>query len=527
MSFAQKSRQLLGECRSKYYPALFPDERERPLSQPPLLLEEYINQYHPAPGTLLLNDPSSSEQRRRSLEIALSEINGLMAGMHYQDQVEDNSAPIPTRLPSPTAYPTELSDDLLQETPAEFATSEEAATTTGDTTTDDSDQPLAPQWAAIRSLRQVSEIQHKQFQALAEQLDDPIVSKLLDTYPTARDIRNQGAQLVKDVLDGFRPHELSHIFAFTSFSYSVSILLHSKRLLANADILADIRTWRGLIADTKEKQSFDRIAAGLWPEARAHLDPVEASVPSFRDSILSPEHPSLTGSTNFPASRLPFPQTTTTTAGSLPSLDLYDLGIDRGPIDLMNTVHDAFHLSSFDFLGNDFNYQLPANTAWSQRSSPDVPFQVGLGAPQRSPTPFGSPTQARKQPPQPTSEFTEHPKLEQTVMFLVIFAFFQEVGQLLHILSGRSLASRRYKLYPAQKGGQKAFYRHSQDAFFKPCSERLTPGPPAFQALLSVAESFTKQGYLRSIDDIEHYLAGLAAVCFSRRTPHCPRCPLR
>jgi hypothetical protein len=89
----------------------------------------------------------------------------------------------------------------------------------------------------------------------------------------------------------------------------------------------------------------------------------------------------------------------------------------------------------------------------------------------------------------------------------------QEIGKLLDVFSGRTcLASRRHKLYMAQQGDQDAFYRSAMKSFFELHYQGSSSGTPAFMALLSVAETFTKGGYLRSIAEIEHYLVTIAAV---------------
>jgi hypothetical protein len=100
---------------------------------------------------------------------------------------------------------------------------------------------IASQWAAIRSLRKETEFHHRRLQVLARQLGNPIISNLLDTYPDSRSVYRKGAQIVKDVLEGFRPNKLSLVFAFTYFSYSISQLLHKKDRIDKNDILADIR----------------------------------------------------------------------------------------------------------------------------------------------------------------------------------------------------------------------------------------------------------------------------------------------
>jgi hypothetical protein len=102
--------------------------------------------------------------------------------------------------------------------------------------------------------------------------------------------------------------------------------------------------------------------------------------------------------------------------------------------------------------------------------------------------------------------------LDDTGMFLVVIVFLQDIAELVYILSGRSLSSRRHKLYKAEERDQEDFHRSAHEAFFKPRYDHQTLKAPAFLALLSVAEKFTEDGLLRSMAEIEHYLVSVAAV---------------
>ncbi|KAK0716229.1 hypothetical protein B0H67DRAFT_645873 [Lasiosphaeris hirsuta] len=496
-----------------------------------LFLERCRTKYSWASGATR-GTPSAIERHRRDLEVAFSEINGLMAGMHYQDQAEDSPASPPISLsPSPLQetrgrldYPAEIdiTDDLLGDPPGPSHTAApEPPAAMGD-------QPMASQWAAIRSLRKETEFHHARFQALVTQLRDPIISNLLKIHPDARSIRNTGAQMVKDILEGFQPRELSLVFAFTSFSYSISQLLYKKDRIGKSDILADIRAWRDLIADPKERHAFNRLAPELWPEAKEYLHFID--IPAYPAGSAVPlpnpwpETVPLVGSAALSPFQLLHPQpdrqpeTTPPVDYTAPShpQDRYsfdNMPMDPNPgdarlsqdiVDMMNISQRVFGFSSIDpdlIFSNQSQWPLA-----NELQPPDPP--VGLPAP---PMKFDPPDREEKSSPL-TNQAVGNAKLEETVMFLVILAFLQETGQLLYILSGRSLASRCYKMYPAQKREQEAFYRKAQEVFFKPWSQRPNSGAPAFRALVSVAEMFTQGGYLRSIDEIEHYLACVATA---------------
>jgi hypothetical protein len=110
---------------------------------------------------------------------------------------------------------------------------------------------------------------------------------------------------------------------------------------------------------------------------------------------------------------------------------------------------------------------------------------------------------------------TREVRLDDTAMFLVVIVFLQDIAELVYILSGRSLSSRRHKLYKAEEREQALFYQSARETFFAPRYEAYNaPNPewPAFSALLSVAERFTEDGLLRSIGEVRHYLTSVAAV---------------
>lgn len=476
-----------------------------------LFLEQCRTKYSWASGATR-GTPSAIQRHRRDLEVAFAEINGLMAAMHYQDQAEGSTAPAPSPSPLQASqeynYPIQISDDLLEDMPGTYKPPAEPSITVDD-------QPMAPQWGAIRSLREESEFHHRRFQALARRLGDPIISELLDIYPDARSIRSKGTQLAKDVLEGFKPHKLSLVFAFTCFSYSISQHFYKKGHINKSDILADIRTWRDLIADPKERQAFNRLAPELWPETKEYLHFIEIPVnPERRNFHLS----------NFQPEILPQAtgQTTIDRSGPLYISDQYPFGtmapnpdpkdglsFSHDIIDLMKISHEVYDFSALALSSGQSQYLQTADAVWSQPTSTNAPVPPIF--PPEPPSKFDSPDWGGEGP-QLANQPAEEVKLEETVMFLVVLAFLQDIGELLYILSGKSLASRRYKLYPAQQGDQEAFYRKAQEAFFKPCSQHRSSASPASRALVSVAEMFTQGGYLRSIAEIKHYLVGVAAV---------------
>lgn len=393
------------------------------------------------------------------------------------------------------------------------------------------DQPMASQWAAIRSLKKETEHQFNRFLILASRSDDPILSDLLALYPNPKSIRTTGAQLVKDVLEGFRPQKLSHVFAFTLFSYAMSKCLCKMDRFDRDDILRDLKIWRDLIIDKRERQAFDGLAPELWPESRNHLHFTDTPEHALRSPlVVSNFHPGVTalpGPADLSPPLFPFPQTSVQASVdsddpfpfSFPGLGEFDTIApnpnSRGDDTLagrtvhqLNVTHDILDFAAIsDYLFQD---QRPPDTSWlHQAESRNLgpPFACHPLSPNHLDHPVSErgESQKSKKPPEDA--------LEETVTFLVVLVFLQEIGELLYVFSGRTcLASRRHKLYGAQQGDQDTFYQSAMRSFFEPYYQGSGSGTPAFMALLSVAETFTKGGYLRSIAEIEHYLITIAAV---------------
>lgn len=270
---------------------------------------------------------------------------------------------------------------------------------------------------------------------MAGRLGDPTISELLDLYPSSRCLRVVGAQLIKDVLEGYRPQELAHVFAFTSFSYAVSKLLYRKNRLDHDDILTDLGTWRDLILDKREKQAFDRLAPELWPESKNHLHFISILEPTFRDPAAIPK----------------------------------------------SSVAEAL-TNSVDPSGRHLSDPRSASPPLAEEGN--------------------------------SLESQKTDALHETVVFLLIFAFLQDILSLLNVLSGRNwIEPQHYRLYGAQKESQDAFYRSAMETFFEPYYQHPGCGTPACTSLLSVAEALTNKGHLRSSTEIRHYLVTLAAVC--------------
>ncbi|KAK0612086.1 hypothetical protein B0T14DRAFT_441401 [Immersiella caudata] len=406
---------------------------------------------------------SARDRYQKDLEIAFSEINGLMAGMQYQDQKQSQSK-------EQHAYASEISeDDLLIEEPAT-----DRYSAPPEPTGVMEERSFASQWAAIHTVRDETEFHHKKFREItAGHQDDPILSKLSEQYPNSKDIRVTGAKLAKDVLQGFRPKKLSHVFAFTSFSYACSKLLYKRGLLRQEDILADLMEWRDLILDKREKQAFDRLASELWPESKEHLHFIDV-----------PEQPVVSSTITIPPPL---------TAAALDS----SLGLSTPPFSFQPVNGESAEGSTMNSTYGSYDLGYTS-----------MPSTLDVGPA------LSTPRQTNRQAAEEDSRTPQKAvALEETILFLVVFAFLQGIVGLLNVLSGRNfLGPQRHTLFRAEEGEQEAFYHSARETFFQPFYHGRDSGKPACMALLSVAEKFTKQGYLQTFPEIQHYLVTLATV---------------
>jgi len=390
---------------------------------------------------------------------------------------------------------------------------------------------MASQWAAIRNLREETELHHKKFRLLASRSHDPIMSELLAQYPDSRSIRTTGAQLVKDVLEDFQPQKLSHVFAFTSFSYSISMLLFKAGRMEYDEILADLKNWRDLIVDKKEKQVFNRLAPELWPESKNHLHFIDVPEHPLREPLVMSNPPAgtLAGPADPSAQQFLFPSSVQATVDPDYPFLLHSLGLDgtiSTPANLrasasltdravqqLNGVHKHFDLSALldlDLLGDLSQSQQQPDTGWPHQCEPQT-IGFSPGPHSFAPGDLNPPVAGRGG--LQTSNKRPEGGLVETVTFLVVLHFLHEIAGLLNVLSGGTcLAPRRHKLYEAQKEEQATFYQHAMETFFRPFYQGPGSETPAFMALFSMAETLTKRGYIRSTAEIVHYLVTLAGV---------------
>ncbi|RYP08906.1 hypothetical protein DL764_001616 [Monosporascus ibericus] len=495
---------------------------------PPLLLDKFRQKYSWANGATRGTE-SSREQYHKDLKNAFAEIDGLMAGFKYLDEMgprprtEESSPPSPPDdAPAPAAeahlqrnsqeYPREI-DGLDAPHDRRQVIDEGRQRPVSEVRPDR--QPMAAQWTAIRNLREETEYHHRRFQTMPSLSDDPIIAQLRRDFRDAKSIRKTGIIIFRDVLDDYRPTKLKEIFAFASLSYAVSQVLFKTGRIDKFQILSGVKTWRDSISDDREKEAFNKLAYDLWPEAKDHLHFIPMQRTNPEDRISLPKEVNYGN-----------PTTIFMDQGSNTTFDDHWPGQDISPeeidaiisssgfsdhiMGLTECTYQAFGFSRLQDIDTGRGCQPPATYAETSLPTTSAGYSnSGCLDPHppmtNLPPVVQSPLESAQV--QPDSEVAQ---LRGACVFLVILAFISENQELLHILSGRGLIAKPDKLYKAEREDQKMFYKSAQEQFFEP-RRRSNPQPNrAFPALLSTAKIFTKEAYLRTIPEVKHYLLTVA-----------------
>ncbi|KAE9367334.1 hypothetical protein N431DRAFT_561345 [Stipitochalara longipes BDJ] len=238
-------------------------------------------------------------QSMTELTEALAEVDGLLAGINYQEKAEPDLEEIPSLSPSnnncnnsPPQNPAtaswfgHLAVDLPQ---LGSLGSEERSkieprhlrSILNDKLVNSNDKPRQipreSQWTTIRSLRKASMLHYNDFAKITADSTNTHIRKLRKSYVTAKKLLEMGVLTFRQVLHGQNPTTLVDIFAFASLSYVISKTLHAKGHIDESDILSGILDWRDAITDERERSAFEDIAGQLWPEAKLimHFIPLE------------------------------------------------------------------------------------------------------------------------------------------------------------------------------------------------------------------------------------------------------------
>jgi hypothetical protein len=510
-------------------------------SSPPLSIDKIRRKWSWVSGTARGTE-DSREQYQKDLKNAFSEIDGLMAGFTYLDEMgasqhvtDSPSSPVAIDDPPLTeAKPTLSTDQYPMDIDIDLSEEEDqgAVPPYSASSSDSQRQPMAAQWDAIRDLRKETEYHHQRFQRMATLANDPILSQLRESYKDSKSIRTTGILIFRDVLDGFQPSKLRDIFAFASLSYAVSQLLFKSGRIDKMEILGGLKAWRDSIADASEREAFNKLAHNLWPEAKNHLHFIPIPQMTPRSDTCWPRPPSnyqdtTSATMNRPYDSFPGPPLghgPVTSDMSVPNLVFEELdginqtsfGFAEHLIDLTKFTQEVWEFSRLNDLSS-----VETNR---QTTTSDIPATFSVDAEQSHSQHFGWHQQPAEYPSllgdnapggaehvSPESD-AEKIRLQDTLVFVVVVTFIFEIKDLLNILSGRGLVSKPDKLYKNQEQQQKRFYKSAKEDFFEPraCSRPIPYR--TYTALLSVAKIFTREAYLKTISEVKHYLVTVAVV---------------
>ncbi|KAF8847515.1 hypothetical protein BDZ45DRAFT_681848 [Acephala macrosclerotiorum] len=417
--------------------------------------------------------------------------------------------------------------------------------------------PRESQWTTLRSLRMASRYHYNQFTKLTTDSTSADIRKLRKSYVTAKNMLDTGILTLRNVLHGQIPTTLVDIFAFASLSYVISKTLHSNGHIDQSDILSGILDWRAAIVDESERSAFDEIASRLWPEAKEimHFIPI-------RRKELSPETAGLRldkGETISTSSSIH--QEALDTGTSRPGEEYISSGEDLLPSPWAHEYPSIFQANTFPIPSlsemqpppgglQDYAYQLVQETGsrgdfmfstWlnldstlpedfmnpslyqsmEPNTSPEGlnPSQTGYSietesAPSESSSPFPygfeEPSQA-EQADQPSDDSALH-RLLNTPLFQVVFRFvirLSEVGDLLDVLSGRGLTSRKDGIKSAHLHPPWATFEFLHQAprhFFGPLHREVVQIDETFSGIVAMAEMFVRLGSLHTVREVENYI---------------------
>ncbi|KAI3323947.1 hypothetical protein HD806DRAFT_496045 [Xylariaceae sp. AK1471] len=495
-----------------------------------LLIDKIRHKYSWAKGTTRGTE-SSQAQYQKDLKNAFAEIDGLMAGFKYMDEMhptEEGRGASPARQSPPERIRAPEPVSPFKSWQAQ-AQPEDGDAHLPDTTSNPGSerQPMAVQWAAIKSLREETDYHHQRFLTTPAITSNAILSQLCESYKDAKSVRKAGIIIFRDVLDGYRPTKLKDIFAFASLSYSVSQLLFKSNRIEQSEILAGLEAWRESLPDAKEREAFDVLARHLWPESNEHLH-FQATQTSIRRGT----HPDLLDGWGREANEPAATSKQDHEGRSMPNWDSrwFDqnlAGFDYGQaahnfaesdislcldnaINITNHTHNTFEfslLNSWSSGMDTYHHQ----SGDGSRGGPSSQLADAESWSLNGRLPFTQDTEQRESS---DNRHAEDLKLRDTKVFLVVLAFLAEIQELLNILSGRGIVPRPDKLYKAEEEDQKRFYKTAQEIFFEPrCCDQQVPCRD-FSALLAMARIFTKEAYLRTIPDVKHYLVTVAVAVF-------------
>jgi hypothetical protein len=412
----------------------------------------------------------------------LAKLDGLRAGLHYLDKANPQ---VPVPFSNRTAGEIHTEQTAPSSGPAfDFRAVSPSPHHPGILPGSDTDLCSHLQradWCAIQNIRIAIEQVWLQFGNLTIELNLDIITHLHEQYHDATGLRDAGADAFRNILMGSTPTDLKTLLAFICLSCAASIQLRTQQRPRNSEIFASIQAWSSAISKRHERDAFLVIVQGLWPEAKRHLQPAEASQPH--------QQPGAAVST------------------------------DQPPLDR----------DSFAWFAPEFG---PANDAFGSQLSPAhaIP-EHGYECPAdgfnmggffnnlNSQDDQGDQTEYPKALFDPTAQFaTCHAStpsaeiLQGTAMFRVILDLFKHLGELPYTLSGQGMMVNDGLSLLAYFQKQPSCRDQIVESFIKPFLIESLSKDLLCQAMASVAEWFVNLGYLQSIEKTKAYMVIIGRV---------------
>ncbi|KAF7537365.1 hypothetical protein G7Z17_g12865 [Cylindrodendrum hubeiense] len=463
------------------------------------------------------------------LKKALSEIDGLFAGLSYLDKTESLthdafSTPFPGEGPREANYmdlDLDLELDVLstQESPPEGAVQQDQNNHPPDPTP----ESRRRDWSSIRGVRDGVEILWKDFDDLATKLDNDAINNIRKSYGDAKGLRETGVVAFRNTLTGPAPNDLKKIFAFASLSYVVSCLLRDRNRLSDEDVLDGIQVWMNAIQDQDERDAFATLARQLWPEAKNYIHAIPLGISARQRAAAFHGHPWANASNDVPVSGVDHFLDQTLdghAASSVPSVDTYQ------PPVIPFADSESIQLDDVYDPGLDYVCTLTGRTftefEWSRfldlNEIPDTDRGPSALPVTGEEVPTGLPPEPQFfQDPGPTGQAEakgmtgdDPPEgllkcLQNTQLFVVFSIFFKELNQLLYVLSGQRTTARDISSPPTMMQEQYTRDRINEDYFWPLVAADGSKDAPS-QGILSVASKFVSLGYLQTVEEVMAYM---------------------
>lgn len=460
------------------------------------------------------------------LKRALSEIDGLLAGLSYLDET-DPLTPRPGKGPA-DAIELELDGFLNQESPSEPAAPYQNQ---DNNTTNPGAKTRSTDWSCVRNVRDGMNRQWQQFSDLANELNNDAIKKIRGDYGNAKGLRETGVFAFRNTLTGPAPNDLRKVFAFTSLSYVVTCLLRELGSLPKEEkVLSGIQVWMNAIQDSKERRAFTILASRLWPEAKNYIHFFDLETPEGRQTGATLRRDQWDGPIEDALLCQHIPPIDNDIRSIMPWADLYQPAVipvsnleplQQGHTDSPDRIptqaflDHVYHLTdlTFDSMGccqylnkipgiDDGSSALPVT---DQGGLPGLPPETGQTF---DPVPMNQAEENGATEDRGVSVEC----LKKTQLFTVFSILFKVLKQLCFVLSGQGMTAKDLSSFLAFFQEQQSTKDHIDEEFMRPLRDEGGSKDAPSQAIVSVASKFVNLGYLQTVEEVTAYMTIIGRV---------------